>query len=37
VWRPLVELTRWRHLAFRKRLEARLPTAVCGTPIPASV
>ena len=40
-WRPLVELTRWRHLAYRRRLEARLETqkspAVCGTPFPASV
>src|SRR5947208_8886854 len=23
VWRPLVEWTRWRHLRFRRRLEAR--------------
>ena len=40
-WRPLVELTRWRHLAYRRRLEAQLETqkrlAVCGTPFPASV
>src|SRR5262249_60842080 len=24
-WRPLVELTRWRHLRFRKALAARGP------------
>jgi radical SAM superfamily enzyme YgiQ (UPF0313 family) len=37
VWRPLVELTRWRHLAFRRRLEAQLKPAICGAPFPASV
>lgn len=45
VWRPLVELTRRRHLAFRRRLAERdftpltHPTAVsgCGQPFPASV
>jgi len=26
VWRPLVELTRRRHLKFRRRLERRSPT-----------
>jgi radical SAM superfamily enzyme YgiQ (UPF0313 family) len=44
VWRPLVELTRLRHLAFRRRLESStshgrpLPReAMCSTPFPASV
>ena len=37
VWRPLVEMTRLRHLAFRQRLEMQTKPAVCGTPIPASV
>jgi radical SAM superfamily enzyme YgiQ (UPF0313 family) len=42
VWRPLVEVTRWRHLAFRRRLMAapasrqNLP-ARCPMPFPASV
>jgi radical SAM superfamily enzyme YgiQ (UPF0313 family) len=43
VWRPLVELTRARHLSFRKRLAAMpLPGNPgvgkgCATPFPASV
>ncbi len=37
VWHPLVELTRLRHLAFRRGLEAQMKPAICGTPIPASV
>jgi hypothetical protein len=44
VWRPLVELTRLRHLAFRRRLAATPQleaspgfAAVCSTPFPASV
>jgi radical SAM superfamily enzyme YgiQ (UPF0313 family) len=41
VWRPLVELTRLRHLAFRRRLEARTTTqqnpSRAVMPIPASV
>jgi hypothetical protein len=42
VWRPLVEMTRWRHLAFRRRLMAaqtntqNLPGR-CSIPFPASV
>lgn len=44
VWRPLVEVTRLRHLAFRRRL-AGMPVAAenqafaasCSTPFPASV
>jgi radical SAM superfamily enzyme YgiQ (UPF0313 family) len=44
VWRPLVELTRRRHLSFRRRL-AKIPTVAatdniavaCSTPFPASV
>ena len=30
VWRPLVELTRWRHLAFRRRLRERTAVASDG-------
>jgi hypothetical protein len=41
VWRPLVEMTRWRHLAFRRKLAAKTEIdehpATCGTPFPASV
>jgi hypothetical protein len=40
VWRPLVEMTRLRHLAFHRRLEAlteaKKSPAVCGTPVPVS-
>ena len=38
-WRPLVELTRWRHLHFRRQLELMpaTTTAACLNPIPASV
>lgn len=32
-WRPLVKLTRWRHLQFRKRLE-RTPQSLEITPTP---
>ncbi|MGI5864393.1 MAG: hypothetical protein ACOX6T_20400 [Myxococcales bacterium] len=34
VWRPLVELTRWRHLRLRKRLAAR---DFEGSPVPVPV
>jgi radical SAM superfamily enzyme YgiQ (UPF0313 family) len=44
VWRPLVEMTRWRHLAFRRRLAQVKPTETvairipsCNAPFPASV
>jgi hypothetical protein len=41
VWRPLVEMTRLRHLAFRRRLAAQSETGVfptrCASPFPASV
>lgn len=41
VWRPLVEVTRLRHLAFRRRLAAQSETgafpARCASPFPASV
>jgi len=44
VWRPLVELTRLRHLAFRRRLAAMDSIAAnpkvapaCSSPFPASV
>ena len=30
VWRPLVELTRLRHLRFRERLEHREPAVASG-------
>jgi hypothetical protein len=36
-WRPLVELTRLRHLAFRQRLAKQPQPAACGMPMPASV
>jgi radical SAM superfamily enzyme YgiQ (UPF0313 family) len=41
-WRPLVELSRQRHLAFREKLANRptqvfAPTNPCATPFPASV
>lgn len=32
VWRPMLELSRWRHLAFRKRL-ARRGADEFGTPV----
>jgi hypothetical protein len=34
VWRPLVELTRLRHLSFRRRLEA---TGMAGCVVAAGV
>jgi radical SAM superfamily enzyme YgiQ (UPF0313 family) len=34
VWRPLVELTRRRHLRFRKKLAGRTDTAPCLAPCP---
>jgi radical SAM superfamily enzyme YgiQ (UPF0313 family) len=37
VWRPLVELTRLRHLAFRRQLELQNRCESGGSPIPASV
>ena len=38
VWSPLVEWTRRRHVAFRKRLEARaVSTERCAAPAPAGV
>jgi radical SAM superfamily enzyme YgiQ (UPF0313 family) len=44
VWRPLVEMTRWRHLVFRRRLAktksiqaAGMLTASGSLPFPASV
>jgi len=44
VWRPLVELTRLRHLSFRRRLAAMDSVAAnpkvapaCSSPFPASV
>lgn len=40
-WRPLVEISRLRHLAFRRRLAAQVETKPmaggCVTPFPASV
>ena len=37
VWRPLVEITRWRHLRFRYRLAAEPGTAASGQVVPAGV
>jgi len=37
VWRPLVEWTRIRHVAFRGRLEKRDASARAGTVLPAGV
>ena len=34
IWRPLVELTRRRHLRFRKKLAGRTGTAPCLAPCP---
>src|SRR5947199_312507 len=36
-WRPLVELTRRRHVRFRRRLVARTAPAGCGTVVTAGV
>jgi radical SAM superfamily enzyme YgiQ (UPF0313 family) len=37
VWRPLVEISRWRHLHFRQRLEACGSYNAAGTVITAGV
>jgi radical SAM superfamily enzyme YgiQ (UPF0313 family) len=38
VWKPLVEMTRWRHVRFRQRLAAQeLPSACSGQVVPAGV
>jgi hypothetical protein len=34
VWRPLLEVSRWRHVRFRRRLAAR---AADGSPVRAPV
>ena len=36
VWRPLVELTRWRHLRFRRRLAAATEQAGTALPVGAA-
>jgi len=38
-WRPLVEMTRMRHVLYRKQLEIRTERSLtpCATPFPASV
>jgi radical SAM superfamily enzyme YgiQ (UPF0313 family) len=36
-WRPLVEITRRRHLRFRERLERRVPAGRCESVLPAGV
>ena len=36
-WRPLVELTRRRHVRFRRRLAARIAGAGAGAVVPAGV
>ncbi|HET7183968.1 MAG TPA: DUF4070 domain-containing protein, partial [Terriglobales bacterium] len=37
VWRPLVEITRWRHVQYRKRLAAQLEATASGQVVPAGV
>jgi hypothetical protein len=37
VWRPLVELSRRRHLRFRRRLACRAPAAAPGAVVSAGV
>jgi radical SAM superfamily enzyme YgiQ (UPF0313 family) len=41
VWRPLIEISRLRHLAFRRRLalriEAQKQLSACTAPVPAGV
>ncbi len=37
VWRPLVEITRWRHLRYRKLLAAELESSPSGQVVPAGV
>jgi radical SAM superfamily enzyme YgiQ (UPF0313 family) len=40
VWRPLLEMSRWRHRGFRRRLEAAATSALCpqaGYPVAAGV
>jgi hypothetical protein len=37
VWRPLVEITRRRHLGFRKRLAANLEATAPGVVVTAGV
>ena len=37
VWRPLVEITRRRHLRYRRRLAAHLEDAAFGQGVPAGV
>ena len=37
VWRPLVEVTRRRHLKFRRRLRAGVPYSSPGMPVSAGV
>jgi hypothetical protein len=37
VWSPLVELTRWRHLRFRRELEIRADAGQVGSLFSAGV
>jgi len=37
VWRPLVEITRWRHMRYREGLAAKLGRAASGQVVPAGV
>ena len=37
VWRPLVEMTRLRHLAFRHRLEATPENQMSPAPVPVTI
>ena len=37
VWRPMVEITRWRHLRYRARLEKETEIPTSGQVVPAGV
>jgi radical SAM superfamily enzyme YgiQ (UPF0313 family) len=37
VWRPMVEVTRWRHLRYRERLASAAAVSTSGQVVPAGV
>ena len=37
VWKPLVEMTRWRHVRYRRTLADREGAAATGQVVPAGV
>ena len=37
VWRPMVEVTRWRHLRYRERLASAAAVSTSGPVVPAGV